>query len=250
MQTTQQFDANIENLTSLWKAMGVHADESAQGSTLYASLNWPHRLWFDVRDPLGKEDARRWMDAAPQHSQPVVLPVWCRDGEPNLDASVELEAAGYEVLFEQTVMSLDLSRWEPGQAGESDLELRKVTGDTSTWAQLASSAFGYTVEEPVTERILDHAGVDLMTALRDGRAVGTGLLFTEGGTAGIHLVGVPPEARRMGIARKIMFRLLDEARARGMRLATLQASAMGEGLYRELGFEAQGHVRNYQLPLR
>jgi ribosomal protein S18 acetylase RimI-like enzyme len=59
------------------------------------------------------------------------------------------------------------------------------------------------------------------------------------------MAGTRPEHRRKGIARRMMHHLIDEARARGLRYATLQASAMGEPLYDELGFHKQFLLHNY-----
>ena len=89
-------------------------------------------------------------------------------------------------------------------------------------------------------------GSEPIDALRD--AIAGYAPLTDGTTAGIPLIGIPPESRRKGIAREIMVGLPDEVRARGLRYATLRASAMSEGLYRELGFEAQGRVRSFRVP--
>ena len=50
-----------------------------------------------------------------------------------------------------------------------------------------------------------------------------------------------PEARRMGLARKLVLRIVAEARAAGIRRIWLRASADGRPLYAELGF----HEGNY-----
>jgi hypothetical protein len=47
-----------------------------------------------------------------------------------------------------------------------------------------------------------------------------------------------------------MDHLIDEARARGLRHATLQASTMGEPLYSQLGFRKQFLLHNYLFSTR
>ena len=74
---------------------------------------------------------------------------------------------------------------------------------------------------------------------------GTALLCTHCGVAGFHMAGTRPEHRRKGVARQMMHHLIGEARARGLRHATLQASAMGEPLYSQLGFRKQFLLHNY-----
>jgi len=253
---TEQYASNIQNLTDLWKAMGAQATGPDTAPRLHASERWPDRLWFGVDTQLERSDALRLIDVARAAARPLILPVWSRD-EPDRsrqpqateDWSLarELGEAGFTVTFEQTLMALDLARWSSGAVPETEVELQPVERDTGDWADVASRSFGYTVPVAVTEPLIKDSGVRLLVARKDGQPVGTGLIFAQGGIAGLHMVGVVPEARRKGIARKIMLRLLDDARARGFGLATLQASAMGEGLYRGLGFRPQGRILNFQL---
>ena len=64
------------------------------------------------------------------------------------------------------------------------------------------------------------------------------------------MAGTRPEHRRKGVARQMMDHLIGQARARGLRHATLQASAMGEPLYSQLGFRKQFFLHNYLLSIR
>lgn len=49
-------------------------------------------------------------------------------------------------------------------------------------------------------------------------------------------VGTVPEARRRGLGAMVTAAVIDEATTRGARLAVLQSTEMGEGVYRRLGF--------------
>ena len=259
MNSSDLFDANVRNLTELWTAMGARALEPATRPALHASELWPDRLWYEVDVRTTPSDARRLVAATLDAGREWVVPVWRRNvperaapgrGEDD-DLVRELEGAGLEVGFEQTVMSLDLAGWSPESRGAADVTLGVVGGsraDRASWADVASRSFGYTVPVAVVERLLAHPAARLLIASEGGHAVGTGLVFGERGLAGLHMVGVLPEARRMGIARKIMRRLLDDAREHGFTLATLQASDMGEGLYRQLGFGAEGRISNFRRP--
>lgn len=55
-------------------------------------------------------------------------------------------------------------------------------------------------------------------------------------------VYVVPEHRRAGLARKLVVRTIQWARERGCRSVRLQASPLGERLYRSLGFEDAGEL--------
>jgi GNAT superfamily N-acetyltransferase len=222
VHTFDLYASNIQNLTELWKAMGAKALDSDTGPVLHASTSWPDRLWFSVGAQPERSDALRLIDAARDAARPVILPVWCRDepdrsrqARPTDGSSLarELGATGFKVAFEQTVMALDLAEWNSEMDGGAEVDLQEVGGETADWADVASRSFGYTVPAAVTERLVENSGVSLLIARRDDQLVGTGLVYAEGDTAGLHMVGVVPEARRMGFARKIMMRLLDDVRS-------------------------------------
>lgn len=52
-----------------------------------------------------------------------------------------------------------------------------------------------------------------------------------------------PDYRRRGLARKLMSALITRSRALGLQSLHLDASAMGRGLYEELGFDATNEMR-------
>ena len=96
----------------------------------------------------------------------------------------------------------------------------------------------------------EHFGRDFVAwvAELDGRAVaGAGLVWfahppgpaNPGGIEAYILnVYTRPEARRMGLARALMDRLVQQARAAGVRRIWLRASADGRPLYEAMGFKA------------
>lgn len=259
INTAEHYVSNVHNLTELWKAMGARAIGPDANPVLHASERWPDRLWFSVGTQPERSEVLRLVDVVRAAARPLLVPVWCRD-EPGRSARPqptdgwslerELRTAGFTVLFEQTLMALNLTRWSSDAVAGTELDLHDVKGETSDWADIASRSFGYTVPAAVTDHLREDPGVSLILARSGGQGVGTGLVYAHGGTAGLHMLGVVPQARRKGIAPKIMLRLLDDARARGFGLATLQASRMGERLYRELGFAAQGRILNFRLERR
>lgn len=78
-----------------------------------------------------------------------------------------------------------------------------------------------------------------------GEALACGLAFEQGDTAGIYFVATHERARRRGLGALVMRGLHADAHARGCRLAVLQSSVLGHGLYRQLGYQDLGEWTNW-----
>ena len=149
-----------------------------------------------------------------------------------------------------------------------DIEYRKLTAeDVETFITMRIAQLR---EEGATEDI------DLRPALQDyyrrHMADGTFVswLAVKGerivGTSGISVVEKPPyfgcpngriallssmytaeDCRRMGIARELLSRVTEEARALGCAAVHITASDMGVLLYKSFGFEHNGNFMQYKL---
>jgi GNAT superfamily N-acetyltransferase len=86
-------------------------------------------------------------------------------------------------------------------------------------------------------------------ALLDGKPVATSMLFLGGGSAGLYHLGTIAAARGRGVGAAITLAPLRDARARGYRVATLQATPMGYNLYRRVGFVEYCRLGMYRMPV-
>jgi ribosomal protein S18 acetylase RimI-like enzyme len=91
----------------------------------------------------------------------------------------------------------------------------------------------------------DHAAFHLLAAWVDAEPVAVALAFDHDGDCGIYNVGTVGHARRRGLATALTARQLYEARARGGRTASLQATAMAERVYRAVGFRDLGRFLEF-----
>lgn len=79
----------------------------------------------------------------------------------------------------------------------------------------------------------------------DGRAAGISMTIVSHGVAGIYWVGCAADARGRGLGTTMTAAALEAGFEMGARSASLQASPMGESLYRRMGFETIFDYRLY-----
>jgi GNAT superfamily N-acetyltransferase len=83
-------------------------------------------------------------------------------------------------------------------------------------------------------------------AQHDDEIASVAMAFDVGTDTAVWFVATLPHARRRGLSRQTLQRLLLDARARGQETASLQASAAGQPVYERLGFTSVGSVHLYE----
>ena len=83
-----------------------------------------------------------------------------------------------------------------------------------------------------------------LLARLDGRAAGIAMTIVSHGVAGIYWVGCTEEARGRGLGWTMTATAVNAGFDMGAEIASLQASPMGESLYRRMGFET---IFDYRL---
>jgi ribosomal protein S18 acetylase RimI-like enzyme len=170
------------------------------------------------------------------------------------DLGARLERAGITSVGSGPAMALDLRDLpgpEAGPAGPAGLEIRGVTDEAALrvyikvlGAEPPPEGAPPIFRPAIVRAILAHTGPRLRldpTPMRyvgwvDGRPVAASRLSLAGGTAGIYAVATLPAFRGRGIGRAMTLAPLRAARELGYRIATLQSTEAGFGVYRGLGF--------------
>lgn len=180
------------------------------------------------------------------------------------------ETGGEEIKFTRTVYTRHARTGERAK----QITYRKLTEeDLDTFISMRITQL---TEEYMSEGKNPPVGVDLETALKDyyhgHLADGTfvSLLALDGGkiigTSGMSFVEKPPyfscptgrlgllssmytdpNYRRMGIAKNLLHKVVEEARAYGCGSVWITASNMGVKLYAAYGFEHNGNFMQYRL---
>ena len=79
----------------------------------------------------------------------------------------------------------------------------------------------------------------------DDRVVGTAAVLLGDAVAAVYWIATDAAFRQRGIATALTTETLRLAREAGLSIATLQASSMGEPVYRRIGFETVAHYRRF-----
>jgi len=244
MNTKQLEQNNINNLRNLFKTMGSTSYTYEENKSFDISNSWPGRLWGAYDYTL--DDTKVLINKALEESKPYTISLWDKKDESTTLSTQSLKDNGFVVSFEQIAMALDLKDYVV-EEDNNNLDFKYVNSseDVNTWVQIASSSFSHQINGDVIQNIVKDENVTLLLASMDGKAVGTALIFAHSNVAGIHLVGVPLANRGQGIAKSIMLETISFAQKQKIPFMTLQASNLGLGIYKRLGFKEQFVLTNY-----
>ena len=226
----------------------------------FPSFNWYSRVCLDAFD------ADQLPEAASLLSESSLPLVSFTEGTVP-DALIDhLKELRYEPIVTQTGMILDeehlhalVSEMQTagmqaaGTDGSSGSDaasalIRLRRPDMDAWSDTVARAF---------EKPDDRAAFYLMSERDDcyfygykenEGMIGTTLLYTKAGNAGLHEVGVFKEYRRRGIAAAMVRHALCQAVSGGAAFSTLQASPTGKPLYESLGFREVSRIQTWICP--
>lgn len=237
-------EANINNLTHLWKKMGTQSRPAKSIKNLHVSVSWPNRCWLDWE---AKTDEIPAIDLIfSRLDQNIIVPVWVGlAGWAGIHKKILIDG-GFELSFEQTAMYFNLENYDVIGCLNPDIATISSERDIETWTNVAAQSFEYEIDVSVIRQIADDPDAQLLLTYVDGQPAATAMLFRTGDIIGVHQVGVSGEYRGKGVARTLMQYVIERCNELTANYITLQASAAGEYLYRNLGFKRQFMIQNYQ----
>jgi GNAT superfamily N-acetyltransferase len=161
------------------------------------------------------------------------------------DLGERLAAHGFTTPGQGAGMAIDLKEMNedvPLPAGLKIIEV-KDNRTLKTWCHVTAVGFGIPPHaEPALvawfKRDMKYKQpLKLYLAILDGKPVATSNYYLGEGVCGIYFVATVPEARNRGVGFAVTQRALIDGRALGYRVGILQASKMGEPVYRRMGFK-------------
>lgn len=170
--------------------------------------------------------------------------VWARAGTTeDRDLIEAAEAAGLRQVYEMPEMVLDRrAEVHPPPAG---VELRRIASaeDAANYWRVATDAYASNGFPPEIFAFYEnHDGLTADNAAAfladlEGRPAGIAMTIVSHGIAGIYWVGTSQEARGRGLGSTVTAIAVNTGFDLGAEIASLQASPMGEGLYKRMGFK-------------
>jgi len=245
MELNELNKANIDNLTSLWKKMGVQSGASLSTiKQLNKSLSWPHRCWFDWE--INTQGISSIDNIISHLEDDSIIPIWdVKTGNTNRLEQLLIDEK-FEVSFEQSAMFLDAKEYEVLDLSDVDVIIVDSISGIDAWTKVAIQSFEYKIDISVIQKIASDPDAHLFIVTVNTQPAATAMIYKTGEVIGIHQVGVSEAYRGKGIAYKLMLYVIARCVESSCKYITLQSSAVGQGLYEKLGFKHQFIIRNYQ----
>lgn len=162
--------------------------------------------------------------------------VWVRPGDEWL--TERLAARGHVHDAEPMLMAAPLDGMDLEPRAALDLD---PDPDWRTLAIVNDRAYGTPGDlERAVGGLRDVEGCTLWIARDGGEPVAAAAIHLHEGDAGVELVAVVPEARGRGLSAELLRHALTDAARAGATTTSLQATTLGEPVYRRLGYRALG----------
>jgi len=210
------------------------------GDTDWPAFNNGVLRWDDGADAVAVlERARDFF-----HARDRGFSVWARELDVDADLGAAAEAGGASKIFDYPQM-IRRERFEERPAPDG-VAIRRVTDAAGVADFAAINSEAYTVYGSPAEATASNFGRPevfltphnaAFVADLDGRPVGAAMAMLSHGIAGIFWVGTLEAARGKGIAEACMRVVTNWGFDAGAPHVQLQASPMGEPIYRRMGYE-------------
>lgn len=238
-----------------WPGIAVHVESDVT----WTEAPIPHVFFNQVYGArFTRGETRRRIATIVSHARHLGVPVIWRvgpDGSPD-NLGLRLEEGGFSFGDDAVAMAMDLKDLEDGDDVAEHVAIEPVRDDATlrVWNDIGLEGFGFppVAREPSFQL---HRAIGLddarphqhFVARIDGVAAGMATLTTYCGVATLQNLATRTAFRRRGIGTALTRHAMREGRKRGFLTGVLQASEMGRGIYRDIGFRDVGTISSYLL---
>jgi GNAT superfamily N-acetyltransferase len=238
------------SMEGAWRALGAGSKDARMierdGVVAAVVPAVPERSVFNsvlYRTPENLAAARDELAGAYDEAGINAWTVWVPESD---RASAELlRAAGHKLDATPRAMVLDLADLAEPDPGGLDWS---ADGSLTDLKRINDAAYG---DPPGTfERGIGNPPAEtwrIYEARLEGRPASVLAVTDSEGDCAIWWVATLPEARGRGLAGRLLHVALAEARERGVRTSTLQATRMGRPVYERLGYRDIGELQMWEL---
>jgi ribosomal protein S18 acetylase RimI-like enzyme len=237
----------LANLSRFYRLMGEGAGGVVERDGLVACVCPPaaERSFFNAvvySDPPALRGAIGELAAAYDGAGVNAWTVWVP--EEDRESARALAAAGNVLDAAPRAMAAPIAEIDLG-GGAEGLDWRPAERLEEV-TPIVGPAFGVTpaVTLAASEGLRDH--MRFVVARVDGVDAACVGALDVGGDCGIYMVATRAEARGRGLATALMRQALLDARERGMRTTSLQATRLGEPIYAGLGYRDLGAIQMWE----
>jgi len=230
------------NLFEFWDFIGkknnFYAETKNYKSVYAAGSDWPKRV-YAIEDKI--EIYEKIIRLSNQDILPNIITL-----HKHTDL---LNCKNIQLLFSQINMSLDLSNYTAENPKNENIHQVETKSDAFEFANIASESFGYKVDGTIVYNLCKDSFPSKLFIYKEKKeSYGCGIVFFDkNNIAGFHMIGTIPKGRGKGIGKSITEKLIGEALINNSKYCVLNASKMGEQIYKKLGFTAFGTVENYKI---
>ncbi|MHA2430674.1 MAG: GNAT family N-acetyltransferase [Promethearchaeota archaeon] len=160
-----------------------------------------------------------------------------------------LESYNFSNIYHQAGMALNLYELIDKDIELENLDIKVVQNETmlQQWVNTVSVVFKIKIDLELSKYLLFEKESRFYLGFYNGKPVSTLLLYLSSGVAGLHAVSTLPDYRNKGFGLAISGVALKEAYKLGYKISVLQASELGEKVYRKFGFNKYCDIFSYEL---
>lgn len=165
------------------------------------------------------------------------------------DLGIILEDYNFSNVYHQAGMTLSLRDLNIRDLESNELEIKTVNNERTLqqWADIVSIVFKIKIDIELLKYLLFEKESRFYLGFYNREPVSALLLYLSSGVAGLHAVSTLPKYRNNGFGLTISSVALREAFSKGYKIGVLQASELGESVYRKIGFKKHCDIFSYEL---
>lgn len=239
---------NINNLTTIWKEVVLINDKYTFDGGIHLAdcpkSEWPNRIWFDI---FPDEEMLNKSIALIKNTQSKIKlsTFLLLDDLKIINFQKLMIEKGYVNISKQYGM---FRKVEEFKNQEYAITFRKVTNENEAllWSEIFKLSFNYQII--ASQILLILKGYDCFLILQKNEVIGCCMCFAVNPEIiGFHSFAIHPKYQKKGLGTATMKAFLNESTKNNYKYVVLQSSENGHNLYKQLGFEEQFIMLNFEL---